>query len=88
MTGIREENTGCYDLKIYPVPFKDYLVIDRTMQVKCVEVFDLSGRQVFEGPVGSELPVTIETGHLKAGIYQFLITDINGEKISFKAFKI
>jgi hypothetical protein len=88
MTWIREENTGFYDLKIYPVPFKDYLIIERTIQVRYVEVFDSSGRQVFEGLVGSKLPVTIKTGHLKAGIYQFLITDINGEKISYKAFKI
>jgi len=53
-----------------------------------MEVFDLSGRQVFEGPVSSELPVTMKTGDLKAGIYQFLITNINGEKKSLKALKL
>ena len=88
MTGIRGGNTGCYDLQIYPVPFKDYLRIEGTTQVKYLEVFDLSGRQVFEGPASSKLPVIIKTSDLKAGIYQFLITDINGEKISFKAFKL
>lgn len=88
MTGIRGENTGWHDLRIYPFPAKDYLIIEGTVEVNNLEVFDLSGRQVYKGPVGRELPVTIKTGDLRAGIYQFRITDINGEKKIYKALKL
>jgi pimeloyl-ACP methyl ester carboxylesterase len=88
LTGIKGDNTGSYELKIYPVPFKDYLKIEGERQVKYLEIFDLWGRRVFEGLVSNELPVTIKTGDLHAGMYQFLIIDIKGEKIGFKAFKL
>lgn len=88
ITGIWGEKTGSYALKIYPVPFKDYLRIDGTIREIYLRIFDFSGRLVFEGPVTSELPITINTYDLNAGMYQLLITGINGERIGLKVFKL
>jgi pimeloyl-ACP methyl ester carboxylesterase len=88
LTGIRGENTGHPGLKVYPVPFKDYLKIEGAMEVSLLEIFDLSGRKIFEEYPAGNLPHTVETGSLLPGIYQLLLTEYKGQITGFKVIKL
>jgi pimeloyl-ACP methyl ester carboxylesterase len=87
MTGIWQIESGKSNIKAYPIPFKDYLIIDFEMDSRKMEIFDLSGRRVMQFPLYGSFPITIKTGYLQPGIYQFIITGTGGEKSEFKAFK-
>jgi pimeloyl-ACP methyl ester carboxylesterase len=88
LTGIHGDKTGSYDLKIYPVPFKDYLRIEGDIRVKYLEIFDLSGRQVYNCIISGSMHTMINTSDLQAGFYQFLFTGLGGERIGLKAIKL
>jgi len=88
LMGINGKETGFYNLKIFPVPFKDYLRIEGEMNVGHVRIFDLYGQTVYERPVSAKLPVSVETASFKPGFYLFEITNLTGEEIKVKGLKI
>jgi hypothetical protein len=88
MTGIKGDNTGSYELKIYPVPFKDYLRIEGDIEVRHLEIFDLSGREIFKCTISRSKHTMINTSDLQPGFYQFLFTGSGSERIGLKAIKL
>jgi pimeloyl-ACP methyl ester carboxylesterase len=87
MTGIPWKETGNLNLKAFPVPFHDNFTITGDFEARQLQVFDISGRLVFEGPVNGNLPVTVNTSYLETGFYQFRLSGISRENITFKGCK-
>lgn len=87
LTGICRKETGNHEMKAFPVPFHDYLTIDGDFEAQYLRIFDISGRLVIECPVDGTMPITLNTGELQTGFYQFRLTGVSGEKIIIKGCK-
>ena len=87
LTRIQEKGTGQLELKVYPVPFKDYIRVDGNFSLRLIKIYDLSGQEVFSGKPGEHFPFEFSIAFLNPGVYQLVFTSENGHKITRKAFK-
>jgi pimeloyl-ACP methyl ester carboxylesterase len=87
-TRIRGENTGNSGLKVYPVPFNEYLNIEGDIEVRHLEIFDLFGRKINKYSLSGCQHTMINTSDLQPGFYQFQFTGSGGERIGLKAIKL
>jgi pimeloyl-ACP methyl ester carboxylesterase len=88
LTRIRGENTGNSGLKVYPVPFNEYLNIEGDIEVRHLEIFDLFGRKINKYSLRGCRHTMINTSDLQPGFYQFLFTGPDGERTGLKAIKL
>jgi len=86
-TGIQRIDTGSSGIRIYPVPFKDYLNIEGDRMISKLYICDLAGRKVYENAENCRLPITMRTQGLYPGIYQIMIISSSGEQIGMLGIK-
>jgi dienelactone hydrolase len=87
LTIIRETGGRQPELKIFPVPFKDYFRVEGNFSLKYIEIYDLSGREVFCGKPGNQLPSEFSMTFLDPGIYHLRFTLDNGDVLTRVACK-
>lgn len=79
-SGINEPLTG---LMIYPNPAGDQMTVFSPNQSCRVELKDLQGKSMLEGSVEGGIPLYLDLGDLKAGIY-FLVLETDAGEISYQ----
>ena len=78
ITGIKNETLT--NLKVYPNPISDYLILEQPdLGEKNVEIVDINGKVLIKR-VSSEQTIRIETANLKPGLY--IVKIKMGEKIN------
>lgn len=87
LTRIPEIGTGQINLNVYPVPFKDYFIVDGDISLRLLKIYDLSGRKVFSKALNKNLPLEFTTEFLNPGFYQLYFISQNGDVITRKACK-
>lgn len=93
--GTTEKSGLLSGLEVYPNPVGNVFVADFALRNGAgvfVEVFDLTGRAVFQMPA-TELPagehqLEIEAAHWPAGIYQLSLRDESGARLTRKLVKM
>jgi len=86
-TAIPGIETGMTGLKVFPVPFRDYLVIDGTAGSCSVKVFDLTGREVHSANLRNAGPASLSLDLLRPGIYQLVLRNDHGALAVKRIFK-
>jgi len=74
------------EIKAYPSPFRDEVIVEANEPIKQILIYDMTGKTVNQY---SKLPeiASINTNHLKPGIYFFQIQVKNGATKTFKLCK-
>lgn len=88
LTLMRENGTGNMDLKIFPVPFRDYLMVEGNLAVNSLKIIDLTGREVYSDRSGKTLPLHFSTTFLNPGVYQLIFISDQGGIYTRKAIKL
>jgi hypothetical protein len=71
-TSITEHEVHITDLQILPNPFNDRLVVELTslsLNKQPVQIFDCTGREIFEAAVADSYPLIIPTAAWSKGVY-------------------
>jgi hypothetical protein len=71
--GIEEINDNKSNIEVYPNPVTDILQIQTSLQIKCIEVFDITGRQIY-----ATTAKTINCGGFSSGVYFIKATTEKG----------
>jgi len=79
--------TGLNRLKVFPVPFKDYLRVEGDGSFRSLKIYDLTGREVFAAAVGKSPHISLSTGFISPGMYQMVLELDNGVKVARKICK-
>jgi len=75
------------DIKIYPNPGKEFLIIDTHHKIKSIEIFNIEGNLVRHYEKGQLLNNRINIGNLNCGIYLLNISLDNGVIYNKKIIK-
>jgi len=88
LTGLPEGESGGAEIRIYPLPFRDKLIIEGGESMHVLMIIDQTGREVasFSLPAGYSRHVSL--GFLRPGIYHLLFLGADGNSSSFKGMKI
>ena len=84
-TVLGTQNVKASTLKYYPNPVKDILTISNAKEISDVQIFDVSGKQVFEKSAKSSKQ-ELNLSHLKTGTYIAKVNS-NGTIKTFKFIK-
>lgn len=87
-TAIPGVETGLNDLRVFPVPFNDFINIETTGGFHSLKVIDLTGRQVFTEYLGDQQRIRVSLGDLSPGIYQLVFQDDDTVKAFRKIVKL
>ena len=80
--GVPEITISKNDIKIYPNPFSDVIMIETVLDLDSIEIFDITGRIVLQKERSKIIPVM----ELSCGTY-FIKAYFNGNSISKKIIK-
>jgi hypothetical protein len=75
------------DLKVFPVPFRDYFTVDGNSIANSVKVYDITGREVFSGNLEKKMQACFPAYSLKPGIYSFVFILEDGRTLTRKSCK-
>jgi pimeloyl-ACP methyl ester carboxylesterase len=78
LTGIPGKRNSQLDIRVYPVPFSDYLFVEGVSEFSSLKVFDLAGREVYCSDLVGNGHEGIFLGFLHTGIYQLVFTGSKG----------
>lgn len=73
------------DLSVHPNPFKDFLIVNVSKDIKQVELLTMNGQKVSSHPSGT---TTIATKDLVAGMYVLRLTHKDGQAIYRTVMKV
>jgi len=88
LTGLPDGETGGAEIKIYPMPFSDKLIIAGGKNMHVLMVIDQTGREIASIPMPAGDPRQVSLGFLRPGIYHLLFLDADGNSSAFKGVKI
>jgi len=81
---LNTEELVFFDLSIFPNPAKNELRISTDTEISTYELYDLTGKLIFNNMNVNSKSTTIYRNGLNSGLYLAKITDINGNSITRK----
>ena len=78
---LNAEELEFFDLSIFPNPAKNELRISTDTEIRAYELYDLTGKLIFNNMNVNSKSTTIYRNELNSGLYLTKITDINGNSI-------
>lgn len=82
------ENEFNMNVSVYPIPTSDYLTIelDEIVSNLKVELFDISGRLIYQNSFNGELSHTIANNRFEKGVYLLQLTNVSGARYAKKVY--
>ncbi|MFO7615280.1 MAG: dienelactone hydrolase family protein [Bacteroidales bacterium] len=81
------DESGQNRLKVFPVPFKDYLTVEGDGSFRSLKIYDLTGREVLDVPVDKNPFISVSTRFIRPGFYQMVMLSDHGVKVIRKVCK-
>lgn len=85
LSGISETEGDA--VRVYPIPFRDKLIIESDSDIEAVTLFNLSGQKVIESKMSGQKKEELGTENLSEGIYLLHIKKTDKDSSSFKVLK-
>jgi predicted dienelactone hydrolase len=88
LSGTGDHDPGQLDMNLFPVPFRDHIYIKSDDVLALLDIYDITGRKVYSSrfDTGNGYPVNLSALH--EGVYQIVVTSVDGRRSSRKAIKI
>lgn len=87
ISGVGVSEIDKTNIILSPNPVQSKLHIQMDSGIKSIEIFNVAGSKVFEKLCNQNLTETIDISFITAGLYFFVVTGIDGQKITEKLVK-
>jgi hypothetical protein len=88
LTSLEEKGSGGLDLKLFPVPFREEIILESDEVIARLDIYDCTGRKVHTAHFNAGRPHPLILSFLAAGAYQMVVTASDGRRSTRKAIKM